>query len=65
MEPEFKVTFPRDVGVISTPSIEAYWYPSLGWFVRRLETFPMYPAPEMYYIAVSICSIFCHHLDLV
>lgn len=50
---DVSVMFPRDVGVMRTPSIEAYWCPSLGWLVRRLEKLPIYPAPDTYYSVIS------------
>lgn len=48
-----RLTLPREVVVIRTPKIAAYWYPSLGWLFKRLEKFPTYPAPEIYCRVVS------------
>jgi len=46
---DVRVMFPRDVAAMRTPRIEAYWWPSLGWLVRRFEKLPIYPAPDTDY----------------
>jgi hypothetical protein len=36
-------TEPRESGATSAVRIDAYWYPSFGWFKVRSEKLPVYP----------------------